>query len=279
MKRLHRILIALTMTGLAAMACSVVDRALRGPAITAPEALAVATEAAVATIEATSQPTDEGPRRLELPPTPTPFTVDEDDIRSVLDLAHPDNFDSMDNPETWFDYDTPGRAGYFIADGKLFGVDYQPEEIYTWWTYSDRASGNVYAEVTATNGDCEKRDSVGLVIRVDRDSSAGGYSLEVSCDGAWRFRLHQIGGDQVEFIDWTGSDAINTGPAATNRLGLWGYQARFHLFINGVEVGEYWDVHYRHSYGAFALYTRASTTYDLAATFDDFAYWNIDYIP
>ncbi len=271
--------VPLAAAALAALSCSVTDRMFRGPALTAPQAVATATADAEVAAATEAAPTAEGPCRLELDPTPTAFTVPEDDIRFNLDLAHPDYFDTFNNPQAWFDYDTPGRAAYWVADGKLFGVDYEPEEIYTWWSYGDRATGNLYTEVSATNGECVGRDSVGLAIRVDRDSAAGGYSLEVSCDGAWRFRLHQIGGDQVELIDWTESGAIHTGPAATNRLGLWGYQARFRLYLNGEQVGEFWDTHYRHSYGTFALYTRATRTYDLTTTFDDFAYWNIDFIP
>jgi hypothetical protein len=247
--------------------------------LTASMALATASAAAQATSNPEAASTGEGPRRLEVEPTTTPFTVSAEDIRSNLDLAHPSRSDGFDEPRTWYDYDTPGRAAYWVADGKLFGLDYEPEEVYVWETYTDTASGNVYAEVSATNGDCTGRDSMGIVIRVDRQAAAGGYSLEVSCDGAWRFRLHQIGGDQVDFIEWTDSDAIHAGPGATNRLGLWGYQARFRLYINGEEVGEYWDTHYRHSYGTFGLYTRASQTYDLIGSFDDFAYWNIDYLP
>jgi hypothetical protein len=263
---------------LSVLACSVADRFLGG-ALTAPQAQASATQARVEADATALAPTEEGPRRLELTATPTALQVAEDDARVILDLDHPDHVDYFDNPDAWFDYDTAGRAAYWVADGKLFGIDYEPEEIYTWWSYTDTDSGNVYAEVSATNGECIGRDALGMTIRVDRDSAAGGYSLEVSCDGAFRFRLHQIGGDQVELIDWTDSDAIRTGPGATNRLGLWGYQARFRLYLNGEEVGEFWETNYRHSYGTFALYTRASQTYDLAGTFDDFAYWNIEFIP
>jgi hypothetical protein len=260
------------------LSCTTVDRML-GRGLTAPEAQASATQA-MADLEATAAaPTEQGPRRLELTATPTPPRVAEDDPRALLDLEHPDHVDYFDNPDAWFDYDTAGRAAYWVADGQLFGVDYEPEEIYTWWTNTDTASGNVYAEISATNGDCIGRDSLGLTIRVDREANAGGYSLEVSCDGAYRFRLHQIGGDQVEFIDWTESDAIHTGSGAVNRLGLWGYQARFRLFINDEQVAEFWDTNYHHSFGTFALYTRASQTYDLTGTFDDFAYWNIEFIP
>jgi hypothetical protein len=249
------------------------------PAPTAPaEATAAAgsEETVAPTVAGEASPT---PRRLELQPTPTPFTVDADDPRAQLDLAHPDHVDYFDNPNAWFDYDTPGRASYVVENGHLAAKDYEPEEIYTWWSYTDTASGNLYAEVSATNGDCIGKDSVGLAIRVDRESAAGGYSLETSCDGAWRFRLHQIGADQVELIDWTPSDAVAAGPGATNRLGILGYEARFTLFVNGVEVGRYWDTSYRHSYGTFALYVRASQTYDLTASFDDFVFWNINYVP
>ena len=277
LRRLLRILLWTTAV-LTVLSCTVIDRLL-GRGLTAHQAQATATQA-MAEIQATEvAPTAEGPRRLELAATPTPFAVPTDDPRAILDLAHPDHFDTFDNPEAWFDYDTAGHAAYWVADGKLFGIDYEPEEIYTWESYTDTASGNVYAEVSATNGDCIGRDSLGMVIRVDREQAAGGYSLEVSCDGAWRFRLLQIGGDQVYFVEWTESDAIRTGPGATNRLGLWGYQGRFSLYINGQQVGEYWDTAYHHTYGTFALYTRASQTYDLTGTFDDFAYWNIDYIP
>src|SRR3990172_2838555 len=167
----------------------------------------------------------------------------------MLDRAAPSHVDTFDNPRTWFNYDTPGRAAYWVTDGKLFGLDYEPEETFIWESYTDTASGNVYAEVSATNGECIARDSMGMVIRVDRQAAAGGYSLEISCDGAWRFRLHQIGGDQVDFIEWTDSDAIHKGPGATNRLGLWGYQARFPLYFHGEEGGEVLGVPLRPSYG------------------------------
>lgn len=270
-RRRALVMIAALMAG--SLACSTVTGLFRAEEESG-------TAPGVAEAEQTVEATEEGPSRLELEPTPTPFHVmSEDDPRSILDLAHPDHTDGFDRPDAWFDYDTKGRARYWVADSALHGIDYEPEEIYTWWSNNDTASGNLYAEVSATNGDCVGRDSVGLVIRVDAESNAGGYSLEVSCDGAYRFRLHQIGGDQVELIDWTPSDAIHTGPGATNRLGLWAYQARFNLFLNGQEVNQYWDTHYRHSFGMFALYVRASQTYDLTATFDDFAYWDIDYIP
>jgi hypothetical protein len=272
-------LLILTPAFLAAAACSRANQAPVEGGLALPAAQATASAAAEVDTPEVTATASGGPRRLEPTVTTTPFSVPQDDIRSILDLAHPDHVDGFDHPNAWFSYDTPGRAAYWVSDGKLSGLDYEPDEIYVWETYTDTASGNVYAEVSATNGDCIEHDSLGMVIRVDRSAAAGGYSIEVSCDVAWRFRLHQIGADQIDLVEWTRSDAIHTGPGAVNRLGLWGYQARFRLYVNGEEVGEYWDTRYRHSYGTFALYTRASQTYDLTGTFDDFAYWNIEAIP
>jgi hypothetical protein len=260
------------------LSCAMVDRAFNPDQAAQPpeDAITAATDESQ---PAESAPTEEGPKRLELAPTPTPLVVSADDPRAVLDLQHPDHVDYFDNPDAWFDYDNPDRAAYKVEGGMLIGKDYLPEEKSTWWTYTDSSSGNLYAEVSATNGDCIGRDSMGMAVRVDNATAAGGYSLEVSCDGEYRFRRHSKNGSPTDYIDWTASDAINTGPGATNRLGIWGYQGRFRLFINGQEVGEFWDRDYLFTFGTFALFTRASQTYELTGTFDDFAYWNIKFIP
>lgn len=225
-------------------------------------------------------PTSEsGPRRLETGPTPTPFSVlAEDDIRSMLDLSNPDHVDYFDNVDAWLDYDTE-VALYEVRDGELFGMDHNPDESYTYWSHNSVQSGNVYAEVSAANGDCIGRDSVGLNVRLDPNISSSGYSLEVSCDGAWRFRRHRPNKSPEEIADWTPSDAIQTGAFATNRLGIWAYQGRFVLFVNGLQVADIFDADYPYTYGYFSLYVRSSRTYDLTATFDDFAFWHIPFIP
>ncbi len=218
-------------------------------------------------------------RRRIIAPSPTPFYVtSEDDVRLVLDLGQPDFRDSFDLETTWFDYDTDGTAAYLFEEGKLVGVDYEPEERYTWWSYSERPAGNTYAEVSATNGDCIGKDAVGLVIRVHQQKAAGGYALEVSCDGHWRYIRHRIGKQAEEVIGWTPSDLINIGEEATNRLAIWGYQRDLVFFINGTMVGEAQDKNYSYKRGLFALYVRAHQTYDLSATFDDFAFWHIPYL-
>ena len=243
-----------------------------------PEPVAVEEEEA----EEETQPdeadsSDDEVQRRPIPPTPTPFRVlDENDIRATLDLSAPDFVDYFTEEIHWFTWDDPEKVTYEYDDGVLLGTDHEPEEYYNWWSYNDRFAGNVYAEISATNGDCVDKDAVGLVIRVDQQKAAGGYALEVSCDGNWRAVRHRIGKTREIMLDWQPSDVIETGEDAVNRLGIWGYQPDFEFFINGVKVGEVNDPNYSYTRGIFAVYVHALYTYDLTATFDDFAYWNIE---
>lgn len=224
-------------------------------------------------------PTDTS-RRLTIPPTPTPAVVYRtEDVRSLLDLEHPDYFDYFDDPLTWFDYDRPAKAAYQFLGGELNGTDYQPDELGTWWSTYIQQAGNLYAEVSTTNGDCIEKDSVGLAFRVDPLAGTGGYSFEVSCDGHWRFTRHKLDGGRSEMVGWVPAQAIQRGRDATNRLGVWAYQNDFIFFVNGERVGDDVDRLYGYEYGTFALFVRASRTFDLTASFDDFAVWHIPYVP
>ncbi len=217
------------------------------------------------------------PRRRELEPTHTPAApISEDDPRNLLDLNIPLDVSSFDEP-VWYEYDTE-NATYELKDGQLVGIDHEPEEKYTYYSETRiRQFANAYAEVTATNGDCLGKDSVGIVIRIDAESLPSGYTFEVSCDGSYRLRTLQSTPPKGVFINWTPSEAINTGAFASNRLGLWGYWGKFYLFVNNQLIGDFFYSDYEAGGDGFAVYVRASQTYDLSATFDDFAIWDIPF--
>jgi hypothetical protein len=247
---------------------------------TAPGGVETQSTEAVATLDTALgvEPTSAPVQRLELRPSPTPFHVTEqNDPRAILDLGDPDYLDYFDVPEKWFDYDTPGRAAYGVADGKLWGLDYEPDELYSWWSYTDKQTDLVYAEVSATNGDCVGKDAVGFVIHSSPETAAGGYGLEVSCDGAWRFLKHRVGKMPQEIIEWTPSDVIQTGKDGVNRLGIWDHFGKFYFFINGVMVGESRDTPHQYPGGTFALYVKAAQTYNLKAWFYDLASWELPF--
>jgi hypothetical protein len=276
--RVLMLTIALLLAG--SLACSTVARILPsesgGEIGTAPGAGEV--EGDVPTLEPGVEPTAAEVQRLELHPTATPFHVtEEDDPRTILDLGDPTYNDYFDDPDKWWDYDTPGAAAYGVNDGRLWGLDYEPEELYSWWSYTDKQSDLVYAEVSATNGDCAGRDAVGFVIHSDPQKAAGGYALEVSCDGAWRYLKHKIGQQPEEIIEWTPSDVIRTGKDAMNRLGIWDHFGTLYFFINGEMVGESYDSPQQFPGGTFALYVKASQTYNLKAWFDDLAFWELPF--
>jgi len=63
-----------------------------------------------------------------------------------------------------YDYDFEFCAAYGIEDGYLIGKDYEPEEQYIYWSYTNPMPGNVYTEITTTNGDCLTKQSIGPVI-------------------------------------------------------------------------------------------------------------------
>ena len=229
----------------------------------------------------TTAPTKRPPAVREglAPGAPTLPAFPEEDIRSGLDLSNPDYFDPFDDPAGWYLYDIEGNAAYRIEGGNLIGTDYEPEEKFTLWSWLGRQSGNVYAEVSVTNGDCIDRDSVGMAVRVDEESAMGGYGLEVACDGFWRLRLHHESKSPRDLAEWSHSEVINTGLGAMNRLGLMAFQGNFVVFINDQLVGTMTHTDYNRTFGNFALYVRASQTYGLTATFDDFAFWHVRNIP
>ena len=264
-----------------ALACSAGDLlgAASEPA-TAPGTAAPGTVGEASETEGGEGQPTEGPLRLEPPATPTPFYVtSEDDLRSILDLSLPDYYDYFDAPDNWHTYESDGFAAYRMQDGHLVGIDEEPEERYVYWSYTFMQSGNTYVEVTATNGDCVGKDSVGLVVRVDPTITPSGYAYEISCDGSWRFRRFHGSETPAEVVGWTPSNSIHTGLGAVNRLGLWAYQGEFELFANGYPVGEAADPDLDYTMGFIALYVRASQTFDLTATFDDLAFWHIPFQP
>jgi len=268
--------LALTILLAFTLACSTASALLGGGG----QAPSQETAGADATTDIGAPEPTQAVQRLERAATPTPFEVDSsEDPRSILDLSQPDHYDFFDDPSTWFRYTDPQYAAYSVSDGQMTGVDHVAGDRPIYWSYTSFPSGNTYAEVSASLGECFGRDALGFVIRVQADETPSGYALEVSCDGAWRFRRLRPAETPFEMVDWTPNERIQVGPNGTNRLGIWGYRGQFVLFINGEQVGAALDDSYTYSLGFFAVYVQSQEAYPLTATFDDFAYWNIPYQP
>jgi hypothetical protein len=187
---------------------------------------------------------------------PTVFPTLEVDPRTALDLETPDFHDPFDGANYWGVYNEEDSAAYSVGAGALTGVDYLPEERYTWWSMTAQQSGNVYVEVSGTNGDCFGKDSLGLALRVDQETGRSGYSYEVSCDGHWRFRRHHRDASPRVLVDWAPSPQVLQGFGSTNRIGILAYQGRFVFYVNGQQIGSFTENNYTYSYGSFAIFVR-----------------------
>ena len=204
---------------------------------------------------------------VTLPPLPP------DDPRSGLDLNTPDYHDGFAERFTWGELNYEGAVNSW-EDGRLKTVDLLIDPN-IWWsaTVPGAVAGNLYAEVSASIADCSERDAAGFAVRISGAGLNSGYTLEVSCDGAYRVRKFTEG--RVEILrDWTNAEAILQGPDTTNRLGFLARGTDLYAFANGTRLGERISDP-SHLAGTFGLFAMARQTPGLTVIFDDFSLWYV----
>lgn len=219
--------------------------------------------------------TDEATQEPEVSPTPsnTPIPLEPGDPRLGLNLSDPDYVDDFSQRFSWFEFSDPESATVFWDEGRLRATDHITDGI-LWWTTTAIEAENPYAEIMAQTSSCSGKDAYGMGIRVGGDNIDRGYTLEISCDGAFRVRKFTAF-DEIPAVlsDWTQSDLINTGADASNQIGFLADGNQLHAFINGgllntmaIEDSDYIT-------GVPSLFSNASQTTDLTVHFDDFRLW------
>jgi len=220
-----------------------------------------------ATVELTEEP--------ELSPTPsnTPIPLEPGDPRLGINLSDPDYIDDFSKRFTWFEFSDPESATVVWDDGRLRVTDHVTDGI-LWWTTTAVVAEDSYAEIMVQTSACSGKDAYGMGIRVGGDNIDRGYTLEISCDGAWRVRKF-IAFDEIPavLLNWTESDLINTGPDATNQIGFLADGDQLFVFINGVLLDPIAIEDSDYISGVPSLFTNASQTTDLTVHFDDFRLW------
>ena len=226
-------------------------------------------------IEVTPTPTVELTEEPEVSPTPsnTPIPLEPGDPRLGLNLSDPDYIDDFSKRFTWFEFSDPESATVVLDDGRLGVTDHVTDGI-LWWTTTAVVGEDTYAEIIAQTSSCSGEDAYGMGIRVGGDNIDRGYTLEISCDGAWRVRKF-IAFDEIPAVlrNWTESELINTGPDATNQIGFLADGDQLFVFINGVLLDPIAIEDSDYSSGVPSLFTNASQTTDLTVHFDDFRLW------
>ncbi len=203
--------------------------------------------------------------------TPPPLPTDDPRYGLGLNLAAAHYRDGFGARFTWGELADAGAANLWL-DGRLKASDLLADP-FIWWstTTSEAGAGDFYAEVTAEIQNCTGRDSAGFAGRVGGINLDNGYTVEVSCDGAYRIRKFTEG--KVETLrDWTPAEAILKGPNVANRIGLLARGDRLTAFANGSALGpEVMDPSL--GYGTFGLFASARSTPGLSVIFDDFDLW------
>jgi len=226
-------------------------------------------------IEGTPTPTVELTEEPEVSATPinTPIPLEPGDPRLGLNLSDPDYIDDFSKRFTWFEFSDPESATANWDDDRLRVTDHVTDGI-LWWTTTAVVAEDSYAEIMVRTSACSGKDAYGIGIRVGGDSIDRGYTLEISCDGAWRVRKF-IAFDKIPAVlrNWTESDLINAGPDATNQIGFMADGDQLFAFINGVLLDPIAIEDSDYSSGVPSLFTNASQTTDLTVHFDDFRLW------
>lgn len=227
--------------------------------------------------DAESTATEEATEEPEVSPTPsnTPIPLEPGDPRSGLNLSDPDYTDDFSQRFTWFEFSDPESATVIWDDGRLRVTDHVTDGI-LWWTTTAVSVEDSYVEITVQITSCSGKDAYGMGIRVGGDNVDRGYTLEISCDGAWRLRKFTAF-DEIPAVlrDWTESDLINIGPDVSNQIGFMADADQIFAFVNSVPLDSVAIEDSDYVSGVISLFANASQTTDLTVIFDDFRLWHI----
>lgn len=199
------------------------------------------------------------------------FTPPADDPRTKL--GTPTWTDKMDDDTYWpvgpdkytaikFDNGQLKLTGLTTTDG--------------WRLAATEKLENVYIEASVNTGTCSGTDRYGFIFRVPVATEANkGYLFGVSCDGKYSLREWDatLGskGTMTTHVNWTASDAIQSGSNKTNKIGVMTVGDRLILYINGVLITEVKDNTF--SSGSFGLFIGARETTDFTISVDEISYW------
>jgi len=239
-----------------------------------PVAIATSTPppASPAPTATSGSPPTESPTETEAtPPTPSPIPLSPDDPRAGLNLSAPDIRDDFSQP-LWYVYSDPATANFAYENNRFSATDNLADGFLPWTTTGPEAA-DLYVEVSAEVGGCSGKDAYGLGIRIGGEGLNRGYTLEISCDGAYRLRRFVSEELPVILLDWTPAAALVSGPQATNRIGLLAQGEQFQVFANGELVSAQAIEDDNYSSGILSLFASAAQTPGLTVHFDDLALW------
>jgi len=203
-----------------------------------------------------------------VPPTPTMVPIEGDPVTFLGVPSGVDNFDTFNNWTLFntkcFESEITGTQYVMTANG-LPGT--------ACWEFSWPLLENFYLETMAEMPQtCQPLDRFGVIFRAPDNNQ--GYLYGYTCDG--QFTLTAWNGTETSvLVPLTASNAINTSPGATNRMGLLVEGADYYLYANGLFLAQARDVTYLDP-GKLGYYVRAATEQPFTVAYDYFKIWVLE---
>lgn len=223
-----------------------------------------------ATLEPTFTPTFTPTATATSTPTLT-LTPTLDPGDPVLSLGYPTFDDKFNGTTNFYQYDG-SAASYTIETGKMVLVA-KNDNSYETWSLSWGDMDDFYLEATGSFGPaCAGKDRFGMIFRAPDTSQ--GYIITISCDGSYRLSTYESEDDDYTILKgWASSSHLNTGPGATNRVGIWAKDDLLAGYVNGIKVFEVTDDTF--SAGRMGVVVAASSTPGFTANLTRVVYWNL----
>ncbi len=166
--------------------------------------------------------------------------------------------------------DTDENVTHFYAR-RAFHILLDRADWVSWSLHTELSPADFLAEVDVARVAGPLDGEYGLIFRSLNDdnfyfyaiNSNGHYSLWKQVDGAW-----------VNLIDWTESDALNSGADTLNRLGVLAEGDQITLIANSVGLQQVTDSSFSEGQIGVAAGTFAES--GLEITFDNFALWDLN---
>jgi len=243
-------------------------------------------------------PTQAAPPTQPPLPTETPI-ADGSLVRAAWDPAYswgaPHDYDDFESGSGLFGDFSSGASRAWYGDDGRFHITFTSRGRHV-WAWSFLMVSEFYADVIIFNGPgCVPGDSAGMIFRGEQIPLDIGYMFGINCNGEYNIQATgpagQPGGLGSGGVIWpiiNGSygnpgegwkkhEAINTGPGAVNRIGVWGDKGDFDFYINGqwVDQFSYWSLPApdRWPVGQFALYLGTAQKNKASVSFDEFSVW------
>jgi hypothetical protein len=199
-------------------------------------------------------------------PDPTPIPGDPE-----KELGKPDGRDEFSTENNWTLYDNECFKSEIINQQYVMTAKGEPQ--FSCWEVSWPSVQDYYLQTNLNMPQsCTADDRFGLFIRTP--DLKQGYLVGLTCDG--RLAMTRWDGEESQvLVNFITSDKINTGPGATNRLGVVANGRSYDLYVNGQLLAEASDGSYVDTM-RFGYFVRAANEDGFTVTFDDLAIWLIE---